>query len=109
VIAGRLPYAATPAFERDLALAAAGWALISASWFLLKALAEDRALHDAVAGLPTRRAVILHRLGNPHDNAAHPCVPSSLRGSGQHWHDGEARYRSNSHPRSAVEPFAAVT
>ncbi len=74
VMAGRMPYAGTPAFERDLALAAAGWALVSASWFLPRALAEDPPLHEAVAGLPTRRAVILHRLGNAHDNAAHPVL-----------------------------------
>lgn len=74
VIAGRLPYVGTPAFERDLALAETGWALVSASWFLPNALGQGPPLHDAVAGLPTRRAVILHRLGNAHGNAAHPAL-----------------------------------
>jgi hypothetical protein len=73
-IAGRLPYVNTPAFDHDIALATTGWALVSVSWFLGKALAEDRPLYDAVAGLPTRRAVILHRLGDAQNATALPAL-----------------------------------
>ena len=40
VAAGRLRYLGTPAFDHDVALATAGWAMVSSSWFL--------------AGLPVR-------------------------------------------------------
>ncbi len=73
-IAGAVPYAGTPAFDHDVALAAAGWALVTASWFLPKALASDPPLHDAAAPLPTRRAAILHRLGEAHGSAVQPVL-----------------------------------
>jgi hypothetical protein len=73
-IAGQLPYAGTPAFELDVALATTGWAFVSVSWFLGAALGEDPPLHDAVEGLPTRRAVILHRLGNARSAPALPAL-----------------------------------
>lgn len=72
--AGQLPYVGTPAFARDVALATTGWALVSVSWFLGRALGQDRPLHDEVAGLPTRRAVILHRLGNAGTAHAQPVL-----------------------------------
>jgi hypothetical protein len=60
--------------EQDVALAATGWAFVSVSWFLGAALGEDRPLHDAAAGLPTRRAVILHLLGNARNAVALPAL-----------------------------------
>jgi hypothetical protein len=73
-LAGHLPYVGTADFERDVALATAGWAFVSASWFLGNALREDRPLDDAFPGLPTRRAVILHRLGGAQDTPALPAL-----------------------------------
>ncbi len=73
-IAGRLPYVDTPAFGHDVALATTGWEFVSASWFLRAALSEDRPLDDTTAGLPTRRAVILHRLGNARNATALPVL-----------------------------------
>jgi hypothetical protein len=63
--AGQLPYLGTPAFGHDVGLATAGWALVSSSWFLGRALGEDQPFDseiDEINGLPTRRAVIAHRL-----------------------------------------------
>lgn len=74
VLASQLPYARTDAFDADLALATLGWNLISSSWFLPRALTEDSALYDGVAGLPGRQAVILHRLGDAAQSAAHPLL-----------------------------------
>jgi len=73
-IAGSVPYVATPAFDHDVALATTGWAFVSVSWFLGKALAGDRPLDDTVAGLPTRRAVILHRLDDAQNATALPAL-----------------------------------
>jgi len=64
----------TPAFDHDVALATTGWAFVSASWFLRQALGEDRPLDDQVAGLPTRRAVILHRLDDARNATALPAL-----------------------------------
>jgi hypothetical protein len=68
VAAGRLRYLGTPAFDHDVALATAGWAMVSSSWFLGRALGEDQPFDsgieeiDEAGGLPTLRAVIAHRL-----------------------------------------------
>jgi hypothetical protein len=51
--------ALAPDFGADIAAASAAWALISASWFLPKALPDDPPL---VKQGPTRRAMIQHRL-----------------------------------------------
>jgi hypothetical protein len=51
--------ALAPGFDADIAAASAAWALISASWFLPKALHDDPPL---VKQGPTRRAMIQHRL-----------------------------------------------
>ncbi len=64
----------TRAFDDDVALATTGWALLSSSWFLRRALADDQPLHDAVAGLPTRRAIILHRLGSAQLDVSQPAM-----------------------------------
>jgi hypothetical protein len=62
-LASELPYAGTPGFDRDVTLATVGWAFITTSWFLHNAQGEDPPLHDVIPPPPTRRAVILHRLG----------------------------------------------
>jgi hypothetical protein len=62
-LASRVPYAATLDFDRDVTVATTGWAFITTSWFLRNALGEDPPLHDVLPPPPTRRAVILHRLG----------------------------------------------
>ena len=48
--------------RRDVAAAAVGWALVSTSWFLPRALADGSPLATPDKPAPTRRAVILHRL-----------------------------------------------
>ncbi|HEY1704358.1 MAG TPA: phosphotransferase [Trebonia sp.] len=71
-VAATLPYAATPGFARDVALATTGWALISTAWFIGNALGGDPPQHDVVAGLPTRRARILDRLATARETAPVP-------------------------------------
>jgi hypothetical protein len=61
-IEDELPYVRTPEFRQDVSSAATGWALISTSWFLPKALADDPPATDPAKLTPTRRAMILHRL-----------------------------------------------
>ncbi len=63
VLAAELDYVATPDFEHDVVAAAAGWALVSSSWFLNAALVDDRPVLHAEFEVPSRRALILHRLG----------------------------------------------
>jgi hypothetical protein len=60
-MATRLPYVATPEFDRDLAAATDLWAVLYSSWFLPMSLDGDPL---AAAGLrsPRRRALLLHRL-----------------------------------------------
>jgi hypothetical protein len=52
---------AEPAFERDVAAAATGWALVSSTWFLRNALGDDPPLNPE-RPTPSRRAMISHRL-----------------------------------------------
>jgi hypothetical protein len=61
--ADALPYVATDRFLRDVDAAAAGWAFVSTSSLLAQALADDPAPTDRRQVRPTRRAMILHRLG----------------------------------------------
>lgn len=75
--AGRLPYLGTPAFEHDVALATAGWALVSSAWFLGRALGEDQPFGsetDEIEGLPARRAVIAHRLATAQRTSSLPAL-----------------------------------
>ena len=80
VAADRLPFMGTPAFEHDVALATAGWALVSSSWFLGRALGEDPPFDsetgdiDEIDGLPTRRAVIAHRLDTAQRTTSLPAL-----------------------------------
>jgi hypothetical protein len=62
VAASGLPYAGTPEFRRDVAAAAAGWALASVCWFLPRALTPEPPVADPDRPAPSRRAAILHRL-----------------------------------------------
>jgi Phosphotransferase enzyme family len=61
-IEAELPYVRTPEFRHDVSSAATGWALISTSMFLPKALGDDPPPSDPAKLTPTRRAMILHRL-----------------------------------------------
>lgn len=56
-----IPDVADEQFERDVSAAAAGWALITTSWFLDNALGSDPMLNPDKP-TPTRRAMITHRL-----------------------------------------------
>jgi hypothetical protein len=56
-----LPYVDSAEFGRDLAAAVVGWALMSTSWFLARAMANEPPSNPARVA-PTRRAMILHRL-----------------------------------------------
>jgi hypothetical protein len=57
-----LPYLDTADFRRDVAAAALGWAFVSTSWFLGRALTDDPSLSEHAESGPTRRAMIAHRL-----------------------------------------------
>ncbi|HVV08481.1 hypothetical protein [Amycolatopsis sp.] len=62
-IAGEaIPYVRTSAFDHDLHLATAGWAFISCSFTLARALADDPPPADPRVVAPARRAMLLHRL-----------------------------------------------
>jgi hypothetical protein len=64
-VSSSVSHVATTGFDSDLAVAEAGWAMISTAWFL------ERAMHDAAQQVPQvtdgqdpdRRAVLLRRLG----------------------------------------------
>ena len=58
-----LPYVRTADFRRDVALAAMAWELVSTAWLLPAALDADPPPVDPSKQTPTRRAMILHRLG----------------------------------------------
>ena len=60
--AANLSYVDSPEFDRDLAAAVAGWALMSTSWFLPRAMANEPPRPDRALIAPTRRAIILYRL-----------------------------------------------
>ncbi|BFU46374.1 phosphotransferase [Krasilnikovia sp. MM14-A1004] len=69
-----LPYADSPLFRADVAAAAVGWAFVSASWFLPAALRDDPPLTGSARPGPTRRAMILHRLGLARSSAEFPAL-----------------------------------
>jgi hypothetical protein len=68
------PYVDSPRFRSDVAAATVGWAFISMSWFLPRALRDDPPMTDATKPAPTRRALILHRLGHVRTSADHPAL-----------------------------------
>lgn len=62
------------AFRRDVDAAVVGWAFLSTSWFLPRALLDDSPLADPSKPAPTRRALILHRLGQARRSAGTPAL-----------------------------------
>ena len=84
-----LPYVRTSEFRRDVAVAAAAWELISTAWLLPDALAHDAPPADRSKLTPTRRAMLLHRLGAARRNPHLPAVAAladRLRGElAQRW------------------------
>lgn len=71
-VAGCLPYVGTSAFTADVALATTGWALMSTSWYLEKALGDDLPQHDEAGRTPARRPRILHYLSTVRDAGTVP-------------------------------------
>ena len=60
--------------EADVEVAAAGWAFLSASWFLPRALADDPPSAHPDRPRPGFRAMILHRFGQARRCAATPAL-----------------------------------
>jgi Phosphotransferase enzyme family len=69
-----LPYVRSAEFRPDVASAAAGWALISTTWFLGNALREQAPSLNPDRPTPTRRAMIVHRLDRARRCAELPAV-----------------------------------
>jgi Phosphotransferase enzyme family len=73
-IADALPYVRTPQFRDDVVDAAAGWSVLSTTWFLPRALGDDPpSLHPDLP-TPSRRAMILHRLDGARRNSRMPAL-----------------------------------
>lgn len=68
------PYVDAPEFDADIAVAAVGWAFVSTSWFLREALLDDPPMGGPEKPTPTRRAMILHRLGRVRGSAGPPAL-----------------------------------
>lgn len=67
-VAPVFPAVRTSAFEADLRAVRTRWALVSTAWFLERALAGEKASAAGTAPrMPSRRAMILHRLGTVAD------------------------------------------
>ncbi|HEX6871955.1 MAG TPA: phosphotransferase [Micromonosporaceae bacterium] len=60
--------------RRDVEAAAVGWAFISTSWFLPRALSDDPPLTNPSKPAPHRRAMILHRLEQARRSADLPAL-----------------------------------
>jgi hypothetical protein len=77
-----LPWAGSDSFWRALDRAATGWAVISAGWFLPRALDGDPPPADDRTVAPPRRSFLLHRLAQAiaaAENDDLPAVTSTLR------------------------------
>jgi hypothetical protein len=61
-VAPSLPAVGSDAFDRDLDIAVVGWAFISSAWYLAGASEDERESSGDEPRLPTRRAVIRHRM-----------------------------------------------
>lgn len=72
-----LPYADTDGFRSDVRVATVGWAVESMSWLLPRALTGET---SSARQMPTRRAMILHRLGRAANSPELPAL-ASLAGS----------------------------
>jgi hypothetical protein len=76
-----LPWAGSESFRRALDRAATGWAVISAGWFLPRALDGDPPTDDRMIA-PARRSFLLHRLAQAvpaAENDDLPAVTATLR------------------------------
>lgn len=73
-VADVLPYVRTPQFRDDVADAAAGWGVLSTTWFLRRALGDDPPSLHPEHPTPTRRAMILHRLDGARRNRRMPAL-----------------------------------
>jgi len=62
-VAPALPHVATPAFERELAVATTAWAVVTCAWFLPRAARKFRFTDSSDHPAPTVRAALQHRLG----------------------------------------------
>jgi Phosphotransferase enzyme family len=78
IAAQTFPYVTEPGFAADLDAAAAGWALLSTSWFIDSALGSDPSVNPDKP-TPTRRAMILHRLHRAGQSAELPAVAELAR------------------------------
>jgi hypothetical protein len=97
-----LPAVADAAFERDMTAAVVGWALISTTWFIDHALGADPPL-DAARPMPSRRAMIQHRLRQ----AAHSAeLPAAAELAGRL--DGVLRSRWGDVPLALAPAFRAA-
>jgi hypothetical protein len=77
-----LPWAGSDSFWRALDRATTGWAVISAGWFLPRALDGDPPPADDRTITPPRRSFLLHRLAQAipaAENDDLPAVTSTLR------------------------------
>jgi hypothetical protein len=73
-IEDELPYVRTADFRRDVALAALAWEFVSTAVLLPDALDADPPAADSSKVMPTRRAMILHRLGAARRNTHRPAL-----------------------------------
>ena len=69
-----LPYVRTADFRRDVALAALAWQFVSTASLLPDALDADPPAADPSKVMPTRRAMILHRLGAAQRSTHRPAL-----------------------------------
>jgi hypothetical protein len=72
--ASGVPGVGSVEFARDVDAAAVGWAFVSASWFLPRALLEDPPPTNPEKPAPSHRAVILHRLDQARRSAEAPAL-----------------------------------
>ena len=91
-----LPYVRTADFRRDVSVAALAWEFVSTAWLLPEALGDDPPAADPSKQTPTRRAMILHRLGAARRNEHRPALAAladQLRGElASRWGDVPLAY-----------------
>ena len=90
-------------FRRDVDAAVVGWAFVSTSWFLPRALLDDTKPGRGAKQAPTHRAMILHRLDQARRSAEAPAL-AELAARLHHaltarWGDGTLRYAPAFDPR----------
>ena len=91
-----VPYVRTADFRRDVSVAALAWEFVSTAWLLPEALGDDPPAADPSKQTPTRRAMILHRLGAARRNEHRPALAAladQLRGElASRWGDVPLAY-----------------